>query len=260
MSDKNDLKWNIPYGISYEKLTKIVRVLLQKKGDINEVSLDTLIQLTSLLKNYLSTNLSFLKSINIVCGDNIEGYKLTELGKKYVDALHFEKDEDIKKYSLELITESHLNDLKIYIETEESKLSKDGILKFIKKNARIADGASAGNMPKQSSQGAHTLMEIFNKAGIISAEILSTQMLSKSSINSKPAKKKNIGSTNKNKNEIKPKEDNFTLSSDSFSIQISKKIDLNDLEFIKSQILALFEHVKKKIKDSKIEKNNIDTN
>ena len=201
--------------------------------------------MTSLPKNFLSTNLSFLKSVNIVCGDNTEGYKFTELGKRYVDALYLEKDGDIEKCSLELITNSHLNDLKIHIETEESEISKDSILKFIKRNARIFDGASAGNMPENSSRGAHTLMEIFNKAGIISDEILSTRISSKPSINSKPAKKKKTSSANKNK--TKPEEDNFTLNSDNFSIRISKKIDSNELEFIKSQVLSLFEMLERKL-------------
>ena len=258
MSEQESNKWNIPYGISYSKLTKIVRVLLQKKGDINKISIDVLLPLSGLHKNFLSTNLSFFKSINIVDGDNTEGYKLTNLGKKYTDALSLEKDEDIKNCSLELITKSHLNDLKIYIETEGSAISKDSILKFIKRNAKISDGPATGNMPTSSSQGTYALMEIFNKAGIISTELLSTRSKSKYSGISKSIKK------GKNPVGIKEKtrsnEDNFTLGSDNFSIQISKQISQDDLEFIKTQVLALFEHAKKKIENSDIEENEINDN
>lgn len=258
MSEQESNKWNIPYGITYEKLSKILKGLHQKKGDLNKVSFDSILSLSGLHKNFLSTNLSFLKSINTIEGDNSEGYKITDLGKKFADALYLDKEEDIKNCLIELITKSHLNDLKIYIETEGDSLSKDGILKFIKRNARISDGPATGNMPKSSAQGAYALIDMFNKAKIITDELTNIRSQVKPA-SSKSTKEKRTNKKDTHQSEL-TNQDSFTLGSDTFSIQINKKISKDDFEFIKNQIMSWFDYVKKKIDNNNSEQTEFNEN
>jgi len=241
-------KWRIPYGVSYDKLIKIIKLLRQKKADSSPVTIDSIVSLVNMPKAFLSTNLSFFKSVGILVGDNDSGYQFTELGTKYAKALSLDDNEEIKKYTLEFVSKSHLNELKIFIETEGDEVNKDKILKVIKTNARIKDGIHAGNMPEKTSIGSNSLISILNKSGLLSSEITNEKITPKSSPSKSKGKKTESGSDS-----LEPQGDNFSLGSGNFSVKISKKIDLSELDFIQTQISSLLEHAKKRITDNQTE-------
>lgn len=85
-------------------------------------------------------NLSFFTITGILESDNGKGYKLTGKGSEYADAITMDKPELIKKTTLEIIENSHLKDLKIFIESEGSSLQRQDLFKFVKTRANVSDG------------------------------------------------------------------------------------------------------------------------
>lgn len=246
LSTSEDGKWKIPYGVSSDKLTKILRFILQKHGDKNFVSVDSILPLASMAKNFLSANLSFFKSVGILEGDNAQGYKLTELGGKYATAISMEKDQDIQKCTLEIIKNSYLNDLNLLIESEKDTITSDNLYRFIKTNARVSDGPFTGNMNQHSSTGAFVLLNMFEKSGILPKGIIEAVSSKKEGKSTPSSKQKKIRGEDLS-DEKKDTDNYFTLKSEMFSISISKKIDPSELEYTKKQIDALFDFVKDKI-------------
>lgn len=247
-----EVKWRTPYGVSYAKLTKIIRLLLQKKADSSAVPTNSITTIANMSKNFLSTNLSFFKSVGILNGDNDSGYQFTELGTKYAKALSLDNDAEIKKHTLEFVSKSHLNELKIFLETEGDDVTKDKIFKVIKTNAKIKDGTFSGNMPEKTSIGANTLLSIFNKAGLITDQIINKKLVRSDTPKiSNPPKKKDKPESDSGS--LEPQGKYFSLGSGNFSVKISKEIDLNELEFIQTQISSLTEFAKKRIEENQTE-------
>lgn len=246
-------KWKIPYGVSYAKLTKIIRLLLQKKADSSPVPTDSITTITNMSKNFLSSNLSFFKSVGILEGDNDSGYQFTELGTKYAKALSLDNDAEIKKHTLEFISKSHLNELKIFLETEGNDVTKDKIFKVIKTNAKIKDGTYAGNMPQKTSVGSNALLSIFNKAGLITDQITNEKLTKNGTPKISNQPKKKAKKSESDSGSLEPQGKYFSLGSGNFSVKISKEIDLNELEFIQTQISSLTEFAKKRIEENQTE-------
>ena len=244
MSDViEETKWKIPYGITFDKLSKIIQLILRKDGDKKDMSLDSILPVADLARNFLSSNLSFLNSVGIISGDNSK-FRLTEIGLKFARALSLGNDEDIKKYSIEIINKSHLNDIKLLIENEGESIQKEKILKLIKTNAKIS-GDSVGSMPKTSKAGANSLLQWFNKIGLISDAIVGTKIETKP--NDKKSKSSEKPSFSSKKSLPLKTGDDFTLNMNKVSLEISSSIDLDDLESAKKHIDILFEDAKKKI-------------
>lgn len=237
-------KWKIPYGITFDKLSKVIQLLLRKNGDKTQLNIDSLITVSGLAKNFLSSNLTFLNSIKIIEGDNT-GFKLTQLGADFARALSLDNEEDIKKLSLEIITKSHLDDLKVLVENEGDSITKDKMLKLIKTNAKLS-GDNISQIPATSKSGAISLLTWFNKIGLTSIELVTIQHESKEKIPSRRKKKVKDTPTaihDSNKTGV----DNFVSKTEKFSIIIDKSIVLDELELAKKQTDMLFEHAKKKI-------------
>lgn len=249
-----ETKWKIPYGIAFEKLSKIIQLILRKEGDKKDLTLDSILASADLAKNFLSSNLSFLNSVGIISGDN-NGFKLTNVGSNFARALSLDNVADIKKISLEIIGKSHLNDIKILIENEGASIQKEKILKLIKTNAKIS-GNSVSEMPKTSKAGANALMQWFNEIELIPDEIFKTKLETKSDSKKsvKVVERKSEG-TKSATNTIKGT-DNFIFNTNYVSLEISSNSDLDELELAKKQVEMLFDHAKKKIQ-SKQEPNNI---
>lgn len=247
-------RWAVPFGVGYEKLIKIIRYVYQKKRDTNFVPVDSILTLTSINKDSIKSNLSFLKIIHVLDGDNSNGYKLTTIGTRYAKALSMTDAEEIKQSSLEIIQNSHLNDLKHFIENEGAALTKESLYKFIKSRARISDGDRFGEMPAVYSTGASALLYIFTKAGLINTEILHHRTTPKPGTPSSTKKVKKspklaaIPKQVSTINEIK--EDVHSLVSNSFSITIKKNIDPDEIQLIKSQIDNFIKFIEKKANNS----------
>ena len=247
MSEIENTKWKIPYGVTFDRLSKIVTLILTKKGDTTKLDLKSFSPLTGLSENFVSSNLSFLNAINVIDGDN-QGFKLTQNGIDFANALSMDDEEKIKAISLELISKSHLNDLKVLIENQGKEVTKEKLYKFMKTKSKIK-GESLSDMPTNSSTGMNTILGWFAKIGLVTNE------LSNSKISGMPGKKqpketkrkpqstKGIATGPISKNES----DNFVLNTDHVSLLISKNIELDDLEFAKKQADLLFEHAKTKI-------------
>lgn len=245
MSEVNEeTKWKIPYGITFEKLSKIIQLILRKEGDKKNLSLDAILASADLARNFLSSNLSFLNSIGIISGDN-SGFKLTNVGSNFARALSLDNVADIKKISLEIIGDSHLNDIKILIENEGESIQKEKILKLIKTNAKIS-GNSVAEMPKTSKAGVNALLQWFNKIELIPDQIITTRIETKSD-NKKSVKnmEKQPVDAKSNTNIIKGT-GNFILNTNNISFEISSNIDLDELELAKKQVEMLFDHAKRK--------------
>lgn len=252
MEESDESKWKIPYGITFPKVEKIITLILTRKGDRTTQTLDSIHPLASLAKNFLSSNLSFLNSINVIDGDN-NGFKLTKLGTDFANALSMGNEEDVKKFSMEIISKSHLNDLKDLIENEGSAITKEKLLKFIKTRARIS-GESISSMPKSSSVGANALLSWFSKIGIVSNEVADNRIQRDTSLRKKQTEKSSMGRL-KEKPRIRQQDpiyndatNNFILNTGQVSLSIDKNIELEDLELAKKQSDMLFEHAKTKIK------------
>jgi len=242
-----DLRWKIPYGITFDKLSKIIQLILRKNGDEMTLTIDSILPAADLAKNFLSSNLNFLKAVNIIEGD-YSGFKLTPLGADFAKSLSLDNKDDIKKYSLDIFAQSYLNDLKITIENEGDSLTKDKLLKIIKTNAKIS-GNSIAEMPKTSKAGANALLSWLNEIELISGDIIKTK------ISNEIAGKKHTVTKQQGKippSGFKPdssrinKNDNFVLNTDKISLFIDRNIESDDLELAKKQVDMLFEHAKKK--------------
>lgn len=244
-------KWKIPYGITFDKLSKIITLILTKKGDTTKLDLKSFVPLTGISENFVSSNLSFLNDIKVIEGDN-QGFKLTQKGIDFANALSMDDKEKIKTVSLELILESHLNDLKVLIENQGEEITKEKLYKFMKTKAKIK-GESLSDMPTNSSTGINTILSWFAKIGLLTNE------LANSKISGTPGKKRPQGTKSKpqsTRGETKGRiskdgSGSFVLNTDHVSLSISKNIELDDLEFVKKQVELLFEHAKTKINSKK---------
>lgn len=247
MPDGENVKWKIPYGLKFDKLSKIITLILTKKGDNTKLDLKSFSPLTGMSENFISSNLSFLNSINVIDGDN-QGFKLTPKGIDFANALSMDDKEKIKTVSLELISKSHLNDLKVMIENQSTEVTKEKLYKFMKTKAKIK-GETLSDMPTNSSTGMNAILGWFGKIGLVSNE------LANSKISGIPSKKRPQGTKRETqstggitaKSISKNESDNFVLNTDHISLLISKNIELDDLEFAKKQADLLFERAKTKI-------------
>jgi len=164
MSEEPNERWAIPFSVGYSNLVKIIRFIKNNNGSSKHVPLKTLLNLSSINSGTIKQNLSFSEITGITEGDSEKGYKLTAKGSAYADALTMDKPEPIQKSTLEIIENSHLNDLKTFVTTEGEKLSKTDFFKFVKSKANISDGPRFGNMPPTYSTGTGALFDMFSKA------------------------------------------------------------------------------------------------
>jgi len=252
MSEEKIPKWAIPFGVGSEKILKILRYIKQKNGDTKYVPLDSILTLTSINSQSVRNNITFFTIVGILEGDSEKGFKLTDKGTKLVSSTISGKSEDVKKALLEIIENSHLKDLKDFIETEGNGVTKIALFNFVKDRANISDGDRFGNMGAVYSSGTMGLLELFDKAGLIPQNTLSKSSprstnqkqspKSKSSPKSKQTKQQPIG-------EIRSSE-SHNLQSNVFSISINKKIEKDEFELAKSQITSFLQLVEKKISDT----------
>jgi len=257
MNEEKTPRWAIPFGLGSEKLLKILRYIKQKNGNTNYVSMESILTLTSINSQSIRNNISFFTIVGILEGDHEKGFKLTDKGSKLVSSTINGKPEDVKNALLEIIKTSHLNDLKDFIETEGSGISKPSLFNFVKDRGNITDGDRFGNMSAVYSSGTVGLLELFEKAELIPQNLLSKSSPKPSNQKTPPKPKPKPKQKPEQKPELKQKTDNIIPSSEShnlqsntFSISISKKIEKDELDLIKSQITGFLQFVEKKISNS----------
>lgn len=241
-------RWKIPYGIPFGKLSKIIQLILRKDGDKSTLTIESILPAADLARNFLSSNLGFLNSVNIIEGDNAS-FKLTKTGIDLARALSLGNNEDIKKFSLAIISQSHLNDIKILIENEGDSITKEKLLKLIKTNAKIS-GDSISVMAKTSKVGANALLTWFSEIDLLSKEIANAKIQGESTgKNDKSVKslkgQKNARSSLDSTRKIKGED--FVLNTDKFSLTIDRNMGSDEIELAKKQVEMLFDHVKNKI-------------
>jgi len=174
MSDESNSRWALPYAIGYSNFVKIIRHIKNNNAASKYIPLKTILNLASINPQVIKQNISFCEITKIIEGDFEKGYKLTGKGAAYAEALTLEKDELIKKTSLEIIENSYLKELKVVVETEGTKITRADFYKAVKNIGNVSDGKRFGNMPPAYSTGTGTLLEIFVKAELIPNELLST--------------------------------------------------------------------------------------
>lgn len=256
MTESNTTRWAIPFAVSYSKLGLIIRFIKNNDGATRFVPLKTIYNLTSINHQLLKANTSFCQITGILEGDPEKGYKLTSRGAAYAEALTLDKPELIKKTTLEIIKNSHLNDLKTFVDTEGDKVTKEGFFKNVKNKGNISDGKRFGQMPPAYSTGTGTLLEMFAKAELLPTKLIedinSAQNKTQKSPPSKPKKsstKSQSDKKTKSKGSETPQisQDTYDLQSNTFLIKINKKIESDELDLIKSQIDGFLKFVEKKI-------------
>lgn len=164
--ETDDIKWRIPFNISYESYLLILKALFQQKADSQQVSLEDLIRVTGLNRSTLVGNAAFLKSVGVLETDSKDGYKLTSsVGKKYAKAVYTNNSALVSEASKEIIEGSHLKGLLDFIKLKERKI--DEIYGYIKGEGRFADGPGISGMTNPYAAGAKTLLRIFRDAELL---------------------------------------------------------------------------------------------
>ena len=170
-SEQKDEKWRIPFNITYEGYTRILKALYQQKADTVAITLDRMTSITQMNRNTLSVNLVFLKSINVVSGDGKTGYRLTPLGLEYSKG-HYSDDAGlIQAKSKEIILNSHLKSLVDFLEINKT-ISAEKIFGYIKSEGRFAEGPGYTGLSSPYASGARVLIRIFQDANVLPSGIV----------------------------------------------------------------------------------------
>lgn len=252
MEDKQNLtNWKIPYGVGYSKLIKLMRLILQKNGDKQLLSIDSIISSSIMPSNFVPSNLAFLKSIKIIEMTDTKSCRLTDTGTKFIRALSLDNKKDVEEYGKSLIKNSYLKDIQDLIETEGKELTVEKLYRLIKTNANISDGDRSGNMPTSSSTGVNALLQFLEKCKVLPLGILqppkSSILKNTPKTTKKFTKKHQTIPTNTNTQPITNSDEFYTLKSDTFNISIRKSLNLDDFETIEDHMVLFLKSIKNKI-------------
>lgn len=164
-------RWALPENMSYNRLVMTVKVLLVSKADRREVEADNLAKKVGVVTNTVKRGLSFLQSVGIVESSGKNRYRLTVTGVPYAEAHMNDDTSQITQLTLNVIEQSHLNELAIVIRTNKNLTLKE-IYKRIKTFGRYPDGKGPGNMHGPVATGALTVIRLFVDAGLLDKDVL----------------------------------------------------------------------------------------
>ena len=231
-------KWTFPFNIGYEGFKTIITSLHTTNADKKILTVAKVSETSSMSNKTVGPNLKFLENVGILSGDHKSGYKFTDKGIEYGKAVTMEDEDSISSLTLDFIKSSHLNDLAKFIETHKKDLKIGKIFKLISSLGKIS-------MSAPYTAGIKTLLYMFQDANLLPEDFVIEQpKFSKKEAGGKKKSKKPDKETPQKQHSD---ENYFNFNLNSISLSISKDIDPNDLEFGKTQVEQIFDHVKKKI-------------
>ena len=163
--EEKEKKWSMPFNIGYEAFQLILKAMYQQKADENPVSVSKIGSIAGLNPKTISSNMTFLKAINVIKEDTKNGFQLSKLGVDYAKAIYMKDKNAIKEKSAEIISKSHLKILSDKIELKANTITLEEIYSFIKGEGRYAEGSGITGMTPPYATGSKTLMHIFDDAG-----------------------------------------------------------------------------------------------
>lgn len=244
-------KWSMPFNIGYESFQLILKTLFQQKADVEPVPLSRIGSLAGLNPKTISSNMTFLKAINIINDETKDGYQLTPWGVEYARALYTNDKNAIKEKSLELIQNSHLKRLADKIDLKKDSITLDEIYLFIKGEGRYAEGGGTTGMTPPYATGAKALLNIFDEAGILPESLVE---VSSESSSLKQTPKKSTSYSKQRRQTTEKKADTIStthLASDAFGRVVASGVGTIDITDNETYTLAqsFMNLIKKKIEE-----------
>ena len=246
---EKEKKWSMPFNIGYESFQLILKTLFQQKADEEPVSLSRIGSIAGLNPKTISSNMTFLKAINVIVDETKNGYQLTPWGVEYAKAIYTNDKNATKEKSLELIQNSHLKSLADKIDLKKDSITLEEIYLFIKGQGRYAEGAGTTGMTPPYATGAKALINIFDEAGILPESLLEVSSES-SSLKQTPKKSAHRP---KQRHKTKEKADiiSTNLASDTFGRVVASGVGTVDITDNETYTLAqsFMNLIKKKIEE-----------
>ena len=171
ISTNDSEAWKMPFNINYDTYKKLIAGLYRSKADSKHVDSAYLSKILGVHKKTLKSNLSFLRSVNVLEGDSQNGYKLTiPMGQKYAKAISSDDRAGIKESSYELITgNQNLKQMNEFISLNNPSLTQ--IFNYIKTEGRYSPGSGNNPMNAPFMTGSRTLLHIFKDADLIQYDL-----------------------------------------------------------------------------------------
>ena len=249
---EKEKKWSMPFNIGYESFQLIIKTLFQQKADVEPVPLSRIGSIAGLNPKTISSNMTFLKAINIINDETKDGYQLTPWGVEYARALYTNDKNTIKEKSLELIQNSHLKSLADKIDLKKDSITLDEIYLFIKGQGRYAEGGGTTGMTPPYATGAKALLNIFDEAGILPESLV--EMSSESSSLKQTPKKKSTSKPKQQRQTTEKKADTIStthLALDAFGRVVVSGVGTVDITDNETYTLAqsFMNLIKKKVEE-----------
>ena len=237
----SEIIWKIPKNIGYESYIKAIGAFFQKKADTTPLKTKDIAVTIGSEPKSISEGIGFLVSINVLEGNKTEGYKLTEKGSKYAEAVYNEDGDAIKKSWNDIVENTFLKSLSDYIEINKKDLTLEGLFKHIRTKGRFPVGNGPTGMTNPCATGARTLLQIFKNTGMLpndfdlgSTRERATTKKSKQKANKVLTKQKTTPKKTKPEND----EDWVSYSVDDFKMSMHKGIDLDTFTFIQNEVVS----------------------
>ena len=168
---KREGKWILPTNMSYDRFIITVKSLLVSKADQKTVEVEELTKNIGVVIKTVRQCLSFLENVGVVEFSGRDQCSLTAIGMSYADAHMKENIDQIQRVTLEIINQSHLNDLANVIKINKN-ITRNDLYKRIKTFGKYPDGKGAGKMHPPVTAGATIVLRLFEDAGLLSKDAL----------------------------------------------------------------------------------------